>query len=156
MYDLLWRLDPWILALNQCWNLVRMDVWTTIMAVSGGEHVWCCKMNMEPTVKAPCFFLGGSMFYWKPYCTTSFMNKSSLLASFSQDSCHKWWFSFGIRWTGSNDILNDWSAVCSNIRCSLFRQSFGVPTTAQRLGWGCGENGENPIRFVKSCPDSPP
>lgn len=75
------------------------------------------------------------------------MNKSSVLVSFSQDSCHKWWFSFGIRWTGSNDILNDWmlggptsGAVCSGKASEYLQRRSGSAEDA--------ENGENPIRFV--------
>ena len=115
------------------------------------------KWKWSRSLKAPCFLWGGSMFYWKPYCTTSFMNKSCVLVSFSQDSCHKWWFRLGF---AGNVVMTSWTigldagrvttsgAVCSGKASEYLQRRSGLVDDAENVG-------EN-IRFVKSCPDSAP
>lgn len=94
------------------------------------------------------------MFYRKPYCTTSFMNKSSLYP-FHRIPVTNGGLVLGFAGNGSNDILNDWmlfvptsGAVCSGKASEYLQRRSGSAEDA--------ENVENPIRFVTSFPDSPP
>ena len=76
----------------------------------GHQWWWTCMVLQDEhgaNIKGTMFFV------WEVPCfienpTTSFMNKSCVLVSFSQDSCHKWWFRLGF----AGNVMTSWTIGC--------------------------------------------